>query len=145
MKYDLNNPLHAEQFSARTARLLSRGAVVELTERKPMRTMQQNKYLHVILSYFAVLYGESMDYVKQYFFKRLCNPDLFITERDDRYLGRVQVLRSTRDLTTDNCSLAIERFRDWSLKVAGIYLPSANEDRLLSLAEIEIDRNKRYY
>jgi hypothetical protein len=40
--------------------------------------------------------------------------------------------------------LAIERFRNWSSINAGIYLPSADEQRLLQLADIEISRNKEF-
>ena len=41
-------------------------------------------------------------------------------------------------------SNAITRFRNWSSGDAGIYLPSPDEDRLLQLMEIEVQRNKNY-
>ena len=51
--YDTSNPLQKEQFKARSAKLAESGKVVELTEKKPKRSLQSNKYLHVILGYFA--------------------------------------------------------------------------------------------
>lgn len=146
MRYDLSNPLHRASLPKRVEQLLSRAdpVIVELRECKPTRTSQQNKYLHVILAYFATQYGESADYVKQIIFKRFVNADLFAVTHTDRLLGEIETLRSSRDLTADEMTTAIERFRNWSAKEAGIYIPSASETRLLQLAEIEIERNAKF-
>ena len=69
---------------------------------------------------------------------------MFVMERNDKLIGKTYYLRSTRDLDKGEMQLAIERFRNWSSMNAGIYLPSADEHRLLELAEIEISRNKEY-
>lgn len=146
MLYDLSNPLQREQFRGRVGVLWKKeGAIVELTEKKPQRSGNQNKYLHLILSYFACQYGETPEYVKQEYFKRLCNSHLFVLWKNDRLLpeGHTNVLRSSRDLTTEQMTEAIERFRNWSAKEAGIYLPSPEDERLLALAEVEISRNMR--
>lgn len=117
---------------------------MEFREVKPQRTMQQNKYLHLIISFFASEYGETSEYVKEQYFKLAANRALFLVERDDPLAGKVRYLRSTRDLDTEEMRLAIERFRNWASASAGIYLPSANEQRLLDLADIEVSRNKEY-
>jgi hypothetical protein len=41
-------------------------------------------------------------------------------------------------------TLSIDRFRNWSASVAGIYLPSANEQQMLIFAQQEIERNKEF-
>lgn len=66
MLYDLSNPLQAEQFKSRSALLVKNGKIVELTEKKPIRTDRQNRYLHVILGYFASEMGNTLEYVKQF-------------------------------------------------------------------------------
>ena len=142
--FDLSNPLHREQFKARCNRLYTKGCVVDLTEKKPLRSIAQNKYLHVILSYFGAETGNSLDYVKRYYFKSHCNPELFITEKEDPLLGNVKTMRSSADLTTDEMTLAIERFRNWSAQEAGIYLASPEEHDLLQLMEIETSRARQY-
>ena len=78
MKYDLSNPLHRAQFKARADKLLKDGkAVAELRVCRPARTARQNSYLHAALGYFASQAGYSLDYVKQEYYKRLCNRDIF--------------------------------------------------------------------
>lgn len=145
MLYDLKNPLQKEQIKARFAMLLEKSdSIVELTEKKPRRSDQQNKYLHVILGYFAVETGNTLDWVKQQYFKKLVNGEIFIREQDDKYLGKIKILRSSADLDSAEMTTAIERFRNWASSEAGVYLPSANEEELLSLMEIEISRNKLY-
>lgn len=117
--------------------------MVELTEKKAQRSLQQNAYLHTILAYFGTEVGETMEYVKDKYFKALCNSDLFVREVDDKYLGRIKVLRSSSDLNTEEMTLAIERFRNWAAG-EGYYIPSPDEHRLIQQMEIEVSRNKVY-
>lgn len=144
MRYDGTNMLHAAQARAKLEKLIRDGKVFDLTEKKPQRSISQNSYLHVLLSYFACQYGETMEYVKREYFKKLVNPDTFIRDREDKFLGRIKYLRSSAELTTEEMTLSIDRFRDWASQIAGIYLPSPDEDRLISLMEMEIERNKQY-
>lgn len=145
MKYDVSNPLHREQARKRLEALLSKEhGIIELSEVKPQRSIKQNKYLHLLLGFFASEYGETIEYVKEQYFKLAANRSIFVRERDDKLAGRVSYLRSTRDLDKGEMQMAIERFRNWSSINAGIYLPSADEHRLLELAEIEISRNKNF-
>lgn len=143
MLYNLQDPLSREQFKSRCNFLYGKGAVVELTEKRT-RTLSQNSYLHVALSYFAKEYGESMEYIKQEFFKRAWNPDLFVREKNDRLLGRVVFLRSSADLSVEEMTLAINRFRDHASKDAGIYVPSPEESALVELMAEEVRRYERY-
>jgi hypothetical protein len=144
MLYDTSNPLQAEQFKLKAARLAGSGKVVELTEKKPKRSMSQNNYLHLILGYFAAQSGNTLEYVKLYYFKCLCNKDIFYRQKNDKYFGDTWILRSSANLDTGEMTTAIERFRNWSANEAGIYLPSPEDEKMLEMAEIEIERNKNY-
>jgi hypothetical protein len=55
MLYDLSNPLQLNNFIARCEILKKKSCIVELKEKKPIRTLAQNKYLHVCLGYFGAL------------------------------------------------------------------------------------------
>lgn len=143
MKYDLSNDLQRGQFNVRVAGLLKKGGVVELKECKA-RSLRQNSYLHVALGYFAAQTGDTLEYVKQYYYKRLVNPDIFRKERDDKYLGHIEVWRSSASLTQEEMSLSIDRFRNWAANEAGIYIPSSDDARLVQLMEIEIEKYKEY-
>lgn len=145
MLYDNSNPLQRENFLARANLLAKRGEVVELRSKR-QRTLNQNAYLHVLLSYFAVQYGETADYVKDEYFKKLVNPNHFVVSQGiDKFTGRPRIkCKSTSDLTIEEMSVCIDRFRDWSSKEAGIYLPTAEEGILLRQCEIEISQAERY-
>ena len=144
MIYNTSNPLDKANFLLRAKKLAESGVIVDLTEKKPRRSLPQNKYLHVILAYFGAQTGNTLEWVKQQYYKKLVNPDLFIREKEDKYLGRIKVLRSSTDLDTSEFSLSIERFRNWAAQEADIYIPSADEAILIQQMEIEIERNKEH-
>ena len=144
MIYDTSNPLDKANFLLRAKKLAESGKIIEMSEKKPRRSLPQNKYLHVILAYFGTQTGNTLEWVKQQYYKKLVNPDLFIREEEDKYLGKIKVLRSSADLDTSEFSLSIERFRNWAAQEASIYIPSSDEAILIQQMEIEIERNKEF-
>lgn len=144
MIYNLSNDFDKQRFKVRCNALYKQGGVVDLTAKKEQRTIPQNRYLHLILGWFAIETGNTLGFVKQEYFKRYINPDLFVVEIDDKHLGKVSVLRSSRDLNTAEMTTAIERFRNWSSAEAGVYLPSPDEQAFLQSIEIELLRQKEY-
>ena len=119
--------------------LCKKGATVELTEKKPLRSIPQNRYFHLILSWFALSYGETLEYVKQEFFKSVVNSAIFKYERVNQKTGEIRnALRSSADLDTREMTIAIEKFRDWSSKEAGIYLPKPYENEYLEQIQRDI-------
>lgn len=144
MVYDTSNPLDKANFLLRAKKLADKGAIIELTEKKPRRTLSQNSYLHVTIAYFASQYGCTTEWAKQRYFKQLVNPELFVREKDDEFLGRVKYLRSSADLDVSEMSLAIDRWRNWCSMEASIYIPSADEAILIQQMEVEINRNKAF-
>jgi len=143
MLYDLSNPLARESFKLKCNMLYSKGVIVELTEKKT-RTLSQNSYLHVILAYFGQQYGESAEYVKTNLFKRAWNPDLFVRSKVDPILGEIRYLRSSADLTKEEMTTAIERFRNHASMDAGIYIPSADEKDLVDIMANEVRFTRNY-
>ena len=144
MLYDLNNILDGERFKRRSNDLYKKKAIVELTEKKRKRTLSQNSYLHYLLGYYAMETGNTIEYVIREYFKRLCNPSLFLIPRQDKYLGEVNDYRSSAVLSTAEMTQAIERFRNWSASECGIYLPSPDEEAFLQSIELELERHKDY-
>jgi hypothetical protein len=142
--FNLKNRLDKERFKRRCNQLYKEGATVELTAKKPKRTLSQNSYLHLILGWFAIETGNTIDYVKREYFKRLKNPDIFLYEKDDPYLGKIEVLRSSRDISTAEMTTAIERFRIWSSQAVGIDLPSPEDREFLWAIQTELERYKVY-
>lgn len=144
MWYDGGNELQAIQARMRLEKLIKDGKVFELTEKKPKRSLPQNAYLHVLLGYFAAQTGNTLEWVKREYYKKLVNPTTFIRTKEDRFMGVVKYLRSSADLGTAEMTTSIDRFRNWSASEVGIYLPSPDEERLIQLAQIEIEKNKEF-
>lgn len=142
--FNLSNPLDKANFLLRAKKLAESGKIVELTEKKPKRSLPQNRYLHVILAYFGTQTGNTLSWVKERYYKVLINPDIFIRQKEDKFLGKTQCLRSSADLDTSEMSLSVDRFRNWSAQEAGIYIPSADEAILIQQMEICIERDKNF-
>lgn len=115
----------------------------EITRKSKKRALSQNAYLHLILGFFSCEYGCSVAEAKVDFFKRDVNLSIFCPNGERRKDGKPK-LRSSADLTTAEMTIAIERFRNWSISVAGIYLPSPNEHQFLIYAEQEMQRNQEF-
>lgn len=144
MRYDLSNDFDVESARARLEHLISKKTVIELTEKK-QRSLSQNAYLHCILSYFGLCTGNTLDYVKRYYYKGCCNRDLFVRERLDKLTGKtVKVLRSSADLTAEEMTTSITRFKNWSSDVAGIYIPSIEDELAVRAMENEVARAKNF-
>lgn len=142
MLYDLTNIVGLQSFKTKVGMLIdNKDKVVELTVKRKRRSLNQNSYLHLILTWFAIEYGDTLEYVKQDIFKKNVNPQIFKSERVNFKTGEVREhWRSSADLNTKEMTVAIERFRNYASKEAGIYLPEANEDKFLQHIEIEASK-----
>lgn len=144
MIFNLKNEYEVPKFKDYVNRLFREHAVVEVKKKLPNRTLAQNSYLHLLLGYFASEYGCSLEEVKIDYYKRICNRDLFERKTINKKGKEVTYLRSSAELTTGEMTLSIDRFRNWSASVAGIYLPAANEQQMLIYAQQEIERNNEF-
>lgn len=140
--YNLSNPYDLEKFKKKVADMERKGLMVELKTARPQRTLSQNSYLHVLLGYFASEFGYTASQVKQDIFKLTVNPDLFVRAERNKRGEEVARVRSTTELTTEEMSEAITRFRDYSSSECGLYLPSASEDGALFYARQQAEAYK---
>ncbi|MDM1547407.1 recombination protein NinB [Empedobacter falsenii] len=141
MIYNTSNTVERQKAITRIKKLLDNKSVIEITEKKPTRTIKQNRYLHLILGFFGSETGYTLEEVKQEIFKKIVNPALFY-EGEIGEIVTLQRWRSTADLDTLEMTQAIEKFRDYSSAEAGIYLPSPDEKDFLLQIEIELKNNQ---
>ena len=142
MIFNLRNPYEEEKFNAHVRKIRDDRCIVEIKRVNPSRSLSQNAYLHLLLGYFGCQYGCSRDEAKVDFFKRHCNPDLFVRETDTA-AGRRKFLRSSSELSTAEMTLAIDRFRNFSAS-EGIYLPAAGEKEFIIHCRQETEKAKEY-
>ena len=134
MLYDLNKNIDVERFKRRSEQLLKEGVVVEL-KKKVKRSTSQNSYIHLLIGYFSLETGYDLIESKKIY--KNCSPDVYEYEKKDR-----KFIRSSADLTTEEMAISIDRFRNYSSKEAGIYLPEAGEHLFLEEIEYAVSRNK---
>lgn len=144
MIFNLNNPYEVDKYKEYVNKLFKERAIVEVKKRLPNRTLAQNSYLHLLLGFFACETGYSLEEVKLEYFKKTCNRDLFERKKVNKQGIEVTYMRSSSELTTSEMTTAIERFRNYSLSQAGIYLPAPNENQFLVYIEQEIERTKEF-
>lgn len=142
MLYNLQDELSRKRFSARVKTLWEKGAIVALTD-KSRRTLNQNAYLHVAIGCLALETGNSLEVIKQEIYKRRVNPDLYIRSKIDPILGKIEFLRSSRDLTKEEMSLSIDRYLRFCAD-QGIYIPQPGDEELLRQIECEIAKSEKY-
>lgn len=143
MIYDTSKEFDKQRAITRFNQLISKGRRIELKSIEK-RSLSQNNYLHLILSLLAIETGHDMEYVKEVFYKRAANKDIFVRSKDDELLGKVEYLRSSATLSQEEFSTSIDRLRDWSSQVAGIYLPSPNEQDFLASIEVEMSKYSKW-
>lgn len=141
MIFNLQNYIERTQAIQKFKRYLDSQKRIELIVKHPKRSIRQNSYLHLLFNYFAIESGYPTEYVKTQFFKRVCNKDLFEVILNGS-LGEVQHLRSTADLSTDEMSIAISRFKDWSSIEASIVLPDAEDMKFIEHCEQEVSKHE---
>ncbi len=146
MIYDGTKQLDQNRAKERLLWLIKKGKQFEIKEKRKRRTISQNNYLHLIISWYAVEYGETAEYIKTEVLKKQINRDLFLSEFINKKTGEVRERwKSTSELNTLEMTTAIERFRNYSSKEAGIYLPEPSDLALINSMEIELSKQNQQY
>ena len=135
MNYDLSNPIELKTATARFDFLFAKQKRISLTEKRKKRTFRQNRYLHLLLGWFAVETGYTLAEAK-YIYK-LQSKEIFVYSKKG-----INFIRSSADLDTKKMTISIERFRNYSSTTAGIYLPEANETDFLNMIETELEKHE---
>lgn len=137
--------MSASQARLRLERLIAKGCQFEIKD-VSRRSHRQNAYLHLIIGWFCAEFGykskDDFERIKRRYYKIECNPAIFIIGQSvDRLSGeKIYDCRSSADLTTEEMSLSITRFRNWASQEHGVYLPSADEQGLVQEMERDLAR-----
>lgn len=157
MVYNLLNPIELQQFitkahffeqkalKKKTEPFLNQMCLVELREKQPQRTVQQNKYLWVTITYVALEEGYPKENVEQ-FFKEV-NADIFKRERVNKKGETFTFWRHIPELSKEEMTTAIDRWLVHCSQDRGIYIPSPEDHAYMQWChqvEREAEQNKEY-
>ena len=136
MKYDLSIQHDISKFKAKVDKLIADKKKVELKAIRQVRTVQQNKYLHVLFTLYGIEVGLTIEESKT-LVKRTC--PFMVYEKNN-----IKFLKRTSQLNTEEMTKFIEWFRTWSSQ-QGIYLPNAEEYIMQKLfIDNEIERHQEF-
>ncbi len=141
MIYDSTSKFDCERAITVLKGFIAKGKKFELKAKHPKRSISQNSYLHLILTWFGLETGYTLEEVKQDIFKKHVNPTLFY-EGEFGDLIIIERWRSSASLSTAEMTLAIDRFRNFSAIECSIYLPEPNDLASIQNMEIEISKHK---
>ena len=116
---------------------------VDLKKYYKNRSIPQNRYLHLILSYFAHCYGCTLTESKEIYFKQYACRHIFLVETEDKRGNKVKYFRSTSSLNTVEMSDAINNFIAYA-HCNGIEIPPPDDDLALRYCEREIEKTKQF-
>lgn len=143
MIYNLSSPLDKANFMLRAKKLAESGVIVNLTEKKPKRTLSQNNFLWLCLSYWGSQTGYTKEEAETIY--KSVNSDLYFTRRVIAGV-EVEYIRHTYELDTAEMTLSIEKFRNWAAMndAYPVYIPSPEDYQLVQMMEIDVSKNASY-
>ena len=129
MLFDLNELTDAVKAAVHFNKLIEKKCVIELSEKKPKRSLNQNSYLHVCITLFAIEFGYTLAEAKT-LLKRNCS--FMVYEKNG-----VKFLRQTSKQDSRELTEFIEFIRNYA-SVQGLYIPTSEE---YILNQISIDKS----
>lgn len=138
MRYKGSNETEANKAKEYLTYLITNGKTFDLTEKRAKRTYSQNNYIHLILSYWGLYFGYTLQETKQEVLKKAVCPDLFYEGKKNGVVD-VEKWRSTADLNTAEMSIVTDRFRRFSDDL-GLWLPEPKDLAYLREIENELER-----
>jgi len=149
MIYNTSNEVEKIKCDAYYNKLINKGSKIEIKkvvsfdydytkeDNPDQRTKKQNRYLHLLLTYFGLCFGHSKKEAKDVWKRHIC-PEIFVYEKNNYIF-----VKSSADLDTLEMTKAIEKLKYRSL-VEGHPLPDATNADFLRWCENEIQRLGNY-
>ena len=141
--YDTSNPLDKANFVLRAKKLAESGKIVELAEKKPKRTLSQNNFLWLCLSYWGCQTGYTKEEAETIY--KNVNRELYYTHKVIAGV-EIEYIRHTYELDTAEMTASIEKWRNWAAMndACPVYIPSPEDYQLIQQMEVEISKNNEF-
>ena len=136
MKYNLANKQEKSDAFSYFMKLANKKSLIEVKKINPVRTINQNNYLHLIIGYFGLHFGYTIEEAKAIY--KEINSGIYAYTKKGRTF-----YRSSTDLTVDEMSQTIDTFRQKS-KEQGCELPLATNSEWLRSIENSIEQSGYY-
>lgn len=134
MKYNLDEIEQCTEAFEYLTKLVGQHALVEITKKSRERSLNQNSYLHILITAFADHFGYTVEEAKVIY--KQANRDIYYYKKNN-----IGFWRSSADLTKDEMTRSIDKFR-WFSAEHGCELPMAVDADWLMRIENDHERLK---
>lgn len=137
MIYNFSQDEQWEDFNTRALQLREKRAKVDFTEKRGGRTPNQNNYLHLILAFYGLEVGYSLQEMKDILKRDIC-PDVFEYDK-----GGHKFYRSTASLDTMEMAKAIHQLKHHAA-IHGCKLPDAENEQHVDYCRNQLEIYENY-
>ena len=137
MIYDLSTPIGINQAQGRFRFLLEKKCKIDITEKRSKKTISQNNYIHLIMSYFGSQIGFTNAEVKQ--FVKTLNHETFHYNKKG-----LDLYRSFSELDKMDLSIVTNKFIEYAQNEVGISLPDPSDQPYIDECMNEVEKNQSY-
>lgn len=140
MIYPLSNPEEATKATEYLKQAIRNGWLVEIKRKQKTRSLNQNAFFHLLLGYFGLQYGYTMNEsltieeakvkIKRQF------SDIFVYFKNDE-----PYIKSSADLTVEEMNIVIDRLYRLATDM-GVTLPLVDNAETRALMSNEIEKNR---
>ena len=137
MIYNFSDDKQWADFNTKALQLREKKAKVDFTEKRGKRTPNQNNYLHLILSFYGLEIGYTLEEIKIILKRDIC-PEIFKYKK-----GKHTFYRSTSELDTLEMGKVIHQLKDHAA-VHGCSLPDAENEQHMDWIRNELEKYNNY-
>tara|TARA_R100000951_G_scaffold114801_2_gene120885 strand:+ start:861 stop:1283 length:423 start_codon:yes stop_codon:yes gene_type:complete len=137
MIYNFSKDLEYQKAILRIEQLKEKGSKVDITEKRRNRTTDQNSYLHLILSFYGLEVGYTLQEIKDILKRDIC-PDIFEYDK-----GGHKFYRSTANLNTLEMAKVIHQLKHHAA-VHGCPLPDAENQEHIDYCRNQLENYENY-
>lgn len=139
MIYPLSNPQEATKATEYLKQAIRNGWLVEIKRKLPQRSLNQNSFYWLLVSYFGLQIGYTPDEAHTYVKRHMS--DVFLYEKQNKSGETLKFLRSSADLDKEEMTTVIDRLYRLATDM-GVTLPLVDNAETRSLMSNEIEANK---
>lgn len=142
MRFHLKKQDELDKAAEYLSELARTESTVDIKRVAYKRSISQNSYYHLMLSFFGAQVGHTVDEVKTLI--RRLQPELYQLKGVDIAGVQIPTSRSSADFSSAEMTKSIDDFRKWSREVADIEIPAPDDIELLKYVDDTIAANEQY-
>jgi len=142
--FNLKSEIAVQNFDNWAAKMKAEKKRIKVEDLEP-KSLSQNAYIHLLFEWVALNTGYRKEWVKQYLFKQIVNPQIFVIEFVNEQNGEIcNFIRSWASVTKEEADISISRFIDHCTQNGDLQIPTQFNKADISYIQDEIFNNQKF-